>query len=64
MGRAQSDTYSSLFNESDNVNVDETFFENLCLCTFLSVVTRYDSISFIRHNSNIFDIAVTIAMGR
>ena len=25
MGRAQSETYSSLFNKSDNVNVDETF---------------------------------------
>ena len=25
MGRAQSDTYSSLFNKSDNVNLDETF---------------------------------------
>ena len=25
MGRAQSDTYSSLFTKSDNVNLDETF---------------------------------------
>ena len=25
MGRAQSDTNSSMFNKSDNVNVDETF---------------------------------------
>ena len=25
MGRDQSDTYSSLFNKSDNVNLDETF---------------------------------------
>ena len=25
MGRAQSDTYSSLFAKSDNVNLDETF---------------------------------------
>ena len=25
MGRARSDTYSSLFNISDNVNLDETF---------------------------------------
>ena len=25
IGRAQSDTYSSLFTKSDNVNLDETF---------------------------------------
>ena len=25
MGRAQSNTYSSLFTKSDNVNLDETF---------------------------------------
>ena len=25
MGRAQSDTYNSLFNKSDNVNLDKTF---------------------------------------
>ena len=25
MGRVQSDTYSSLFTKSDNVNLDETF---------------------------------------
>ena len=25
MGRAQSETYSSLFTKSDNVNLDETF---------------------------------------
>ena len=25
MGRPQSDTYSSLFNKSDNVNLDEAF---------------------------------------
>ena len=25
MGRAQSDTYSSLFTKSDNVNLDKTF---------------------------------------
>ena len=25
MGRAQSDTYSSLFTKSDNINLDETF---------------------------------------
>ena len=25
MGRAQSDTYSSFFTKSDNVNLDETF---------------------------------------
>ena len=25
MGRAQSDTYSLMFNKSDNVKVDETF---------------------------------------
>ena len=25
MGRAQSDTYSSLFTKRDNVNLDETF---------------------------------------
>ena len=37
MGRAQSDTYSSLFNKNDNVNVDEILLENRCLCTFLSI---------------------------
>ena len=31
IGRSQSDTYSSLFNKSDNVNVDETFVRKLVL---------------------------------
>ena len=31
MGRAQSDTYSSLFTKSDNVNLDETFDRNSAL---------------------------------
>ena len=34
MGRAQSDTYSSMFNKSDNVKVVETFDKKKrCLCT-------------------------------
>ena len=37
MGRAQSDTYISLFNKSDNINLDENLIENRCLCTFLPI---------------------------
>ena len=36
IGRAQSDTYSSLFNKSDNVNVDETFARKSVLVHVLS----------------------------
>ena len=36
MGRAQSDTYSSLFTKSDNVNLDETFDRKSALVHVLS----------------------------
>ena len=32
MGRAQSDTYSSLFNKNDNVKVVETFDKKNGIC--------------------------------
>ena len=37
MERAQSDTYSSMFNKSDNVKVVKTFDKKGCLCTFLRI---------------------------
>ena len=36
MGRAQSDTYSFLFNKSDNVYVDETFVRKSVLVHVLT----------------------------
>ena len=42
MGRAQSDTYSSLFTKSDNVNLDETFDQKL---VFVHVLTHITSLS-------------------
>ena len=39
MGRAQSDTYSSLFAKSDNVNLDETFDRKSALVHVLSAYT-------------------------
>ena len=36
MGRAQSDTYSLMFNKSDNVKVDETFVRKSVLVHVLS----------------------------
>ena len=51
MGHTQSDTYSSLYNKSDNVNVDETFVRKSalvhvlmysCLCFSHSVSYHFD----------------------
>ena len=36
MGRAQSDTYSSLFTKSDNVNLDKTFDQKSALVHVLT----------------------------
>ena len=41
MGRAQSDTYSSMFNKSDNVNVDETFVQKSLFVHVLSYTSIY-----------------------
>ena len=41
MGRAQSDTYSSLFNKSDNVNVDETFVRKSGFVHVLNFIQAY-----------------------
>ena len=41
MERAQSDTYSSLFTKSDNVNLDETFDRKSALVHVL-ILTLYD----------------------
>ena len=37
MGRAQSDTYSLMFNKSDNVKVDETFVRKSVLVHVLII---------------------------
>ena len=42
MGRAQSDTYSSLFTKSDNVNLDETFDRE----SALGIPLRYTSLEY------------------
>ena len=47
MGRAQSDTYSSLFTKSDNVNLDETFDRKSALVHVLSIPGTTDFV--IRH---------------
>ena len=47
MGRAQSDTYSSLFTKSDNVNLDETFDRKSALVHVLSY-TIANSISLLK----------------
>ena len=41
MGHTQSDTYSSLFNKSDNVDVDETFVRKSVLVHVLKYTTLY-----------------------
>ena len=41
MGRAQSDTYSSLFNKSDNVNLDKTFDKKLVFVHVLTYTPIY-----------------------
>ena len=38
MGRTQSDTYSSLFTKSDNVNLDETFDRKSALVHVLKYI--------------------------
>ena len=38
MGRAQSETYSSLFTKSDNVNLDETFDRKSALVHVLNYI--------------------------
>ena len=43
MGRAQSDTYSSLFTKSDNVNLDETFDRKSALVHVLSYTPHFDN---------------------
>ena len=43
MGRAQSDTYSSLFTKSDNVNLDETFDRKSALVHVLRYSTQTHS---------------------
>ena len=40
MGRAQSDTYSSLFTKSDNVNLDETFDRKSALVHVLTHICQ------------------------
>ena len=44
MGRAQSDTYSSLFTKSDNVNLDETFDRKSALVHVLRYTLIYRGI--------------------
>ena len=41
MGRAKSDTYSSLFTKSDNVNLDETFDQKSVFVHVLTYSTNY-----------------------
>ena len=41
MGRAQSDTYSLMFNKSDNVKVDETFVRKSVLVHVLMYICIY-----------------------
>ena len=45
MGRAQSETYSSLFTKSDNVNLDETFDRKSALVHVLTTVTYLNQVS-------------------
>ena len=40
MGRTQSDTYSSLFTKSDNVNLDETFDRKSALVHVLKYICK------------------------
>ena len=42
MGRAQSDTYSSLFTKGDNVNLDETFDRKSALVHVLKYNILYN----------------------
>ena len=42
MGRAQSDTYSSLFTKSNNVNLDETFDRKSALVHVLNYTPSTD----------------------
>ena len=51
MGRAQSDTYSSLFTKSDNVNLDETFDRKSALVHVLIYTPTFN-----RTHSNSADI--------
>ena len=57
MGRAQSDTYGSLFNKSDNVIWTKLLMENRCLCTFDQIVTL---VSFGLRNGNPLRTAGTL----
>ena len=63
MGRAQSDTYSSLFTKSDNVNLDETFDRKSVLVHVLRYRSnRYSTgVIFIQHVS--IDIVYQSACG-
>ena len=45
MGRAQSDTYISLFNKSDNVNLDETFDRKSALVHVLTYIPTNEIIA-------------------
>ena len=54
MGRAQSDTYSSLFTKSDNVNLDETFDKKSALV----YVLNYRPISVLSFFSKVFERVV------
>ena len=58
MGRAQSDTYISLFNKSDNVNLDKTFDRKLvfvhvlkarCTPEKLTILTKHSKTFFFNH---------------
>ena len=60
MGRAQSDTYSSLFTKSDNVNLDETFDRKSLFVHVLKVLEKctknligHSRLAFNNHESNI-----------
>ena len=57
MGRAKSDTYSSLFTKSDNVNLDETFDRK---SVFMHVLSYMSSVCLIRPTCTMLT-CVTIA---
>ena len=52
MGRAQSDTYSSSFTKSDNVNLDETFDRKSALVHVLAIPMSPDGVYWIYSRQN------------